>query len=212
MRNGSAEAPLSMSLQDLQDAGKKGKTEISVLFDFQSIFYMLERVSDRAKNICEETLFVVAGEIKAEEVFSILFIDEENITLSQMAEAIAKKGYPASAKFSSAGRKPTDSLNPKMLEHMRRNGLNMQGMSPKGIDSFTPDIANIDVIISLQGKVRSYGIDIPWHTTFLTWDLGAAPQMNGDDKKDRARFEELQRDLSAQISNLMELLRGDEEG
>ena len=55
------------------------------------VFNMLKRVFDQAKNVCEETVFAVFGESKAETVYGILFIDEDNSSLSQIAEAFARK-------------------------------------------------------------------------------------------------------------------------
>ncbi len=204
------EKEFGAALEDLVDLGKKDDADLSAILDFQSILYMLERVSDRAKNICEETLYVVAGEIKAEEVFSILFIDDDNSVMSQMAEAIAKKSYPASAKFSSAGREAASEIDPMMVDYMSRNGLNMKGMTPKGVDTFAPDMASIDVIISLQGSVRDYPVDIPFHTAFLTWDVGAKP--GGDDKAKKEQYSALHRDISTFINDLMLMLRGEGEG
>ena len=39
----------------------------------------LERISDQAKNICEETLFTITGETKAPKVYKILFLDQAGV-------------------------------------------------------------------------------------------------------------------------------------
>ena len=54
-----------------------------------AIYNQLKRLWDQAKNICEETIFLVSGETKPRKVHNVLFIDEDNAGLSQMAEAIA---------------------------------------------------------------------------------------------------------------------------
>ena len=53
-----------------------------------------ERVSDQAKNICEEVLYMCTGEYSKHtgaEVLRILFVDEHNSCRSQMAEAVAQR-------------------------------------------------------------------------------------------------------------------------
>ena len=92
---------------------EEGRRRIKDLFGLLVVFNALERVSDQAKNICEETVFAVTGEGKAAKVYNILFIDEDNSCQSQMAEAMARKSFPHAGRYTSAGRQPAD---------FRRNG------------------------------------------------------------------------------------------
>ena len=64
------------------------------LFGLFGVLNMLERVADQAKNICEETVFAVTGETKAAKVYRVVFLDEDNSCMSQMAEAIAAQELP----------------------------------------------------------------------------------------------------------------------
>ncbi len=61
------------------------------------IFTHLKRVADQAKNLCEETVFAATGETKAPKVYNVLFVDEDNSCLSQIAEAFAAKTFPGVA-------------------------------------------------------------------------------------------------------------------
>lgn len=201
---------LDMAYADLVEQGSKGAVDIRQMLDLHAIFYTLERISDRSKNICEETLFVVAGETKAEEVFTILFIDQVNSVQSQMAEAIAKKGFPNAGIFRSAGQKPAADLEPAMVEFMRRNGLDLQGMHPQGLDAFTPNINEVDVVISLEGPVSGYSLELPFHTAFLEWEVGKPPAANADQKAVQSQYEAMYREISLKVGDLMELLRGEE--
>jgi len=54
-----------------------------------SVYYRLERIADQAKNLCEQTIFTVSGEGKASKTYQILFLDDDNSCLSQLAEAVA---------------------------------------------------------------------------------------------------------------------------
>ncbi len=86
------------------------------------IFTQLKRVADQAKNICEETVFAATGEQKAPKVYNILFVDEDNSCMSQMAQAIAAKAYPDSGRYSSGGRNPAQALSPALVEFLRARG------------------------------------------------------------------------------------------
>jgi phosphate transport system protein len=78
------------SFADLVNA--KGENfSIEDLFAYLGVFNSLERVSDQAKNICEETVFAVTGQTKASKVFRILFLDEDNTLLGPIAETVAGK-------------------------------------------------------------------------------------------------------------------------
>jgi len=75
------------------------------------VFTQLKRVADQAKNLCEDAIFAATGEMKTPKVYKVLFIDEDNSAKSQMAEAIARKNYPDSGEYLSAGREPAACLN-----------------------------------------------------------------------------------------------------
>ena len=46
------------------------------LFAMFTLYSMLERVSDQAKNLCEEAVFAATGETKAAKVYRVLFLDQ----------------------------------------------------------------------------------------------------------------------------------------
>jgi len=94
--------------EELVEEGQENKRSVRDLFSTLVIFNRLERVSDQVKNLCEETIFAATGETKEPKVYRILFVDAANNCRSQMAAAIAKKAYPHSGVYSSAGLKPAD--------------------------------------------------------------------------------------------------------
>ena len=84
------------------------------LIDFQAITPLMtvarrfERVSDQTKNICEEVLYLCTGEYakhKSTEVCKVLFVDQDNSCLSQIAEAIVLS-YDLEGTSNSAGPVP----------------------------------------------------------------------------------------------------------
>ena len=140
---------LSNVLADLTD--EQGSRSMKDLFALSVVFSMLERVSDQAKNICEEAVFAVTGQTKPPKVYRVLFLDRDNSCLGPMAEAVARKNFPNSGEYRSEGAEPA-----------------------------TPgELEDYHVIVSLQGPVTDYVREIPFHTVTLEWDLGDVPSAGG---------------------------------
>jgi len=169
------------------------------------VFTQLKRVADQAKNLCEDAIFAATGEQKAPKVYKVLFIDEDNGCKSQMAEDIARRNYPDSGEYMSAGRHSAASLNPDLVSFMENRGQNPSDIQPSSLDDLTErTISEQYVIVSLEGEVSSYLPEIPFHSTALEWDLGPMPEA-GDERG----FENLYRAISLQVKDLMETLRGE---
>lgn len=168
------------------------------------VFTQIKRVADQAKNLCEETLFAVTGEQKGPKVFNILFVDEDNSLLSQMAVAIARNNYPKSGRYASGGRTPATVLNPALIQFLEGRGIDTRGVRPIGLRLSQRELASQHLIVSLQGPVADYFPQLPFHTAAQAWDLGEPPT-----QPSQAQMEEIYRALAAQIRDLMELLRGD---
>ena len=168
------------------------------------VFTQLKRVADQAKNLCEDAIFAVTGEQKAPKVYKILFIDEDNCK-SQMAEAIARRNYPESGEYLSAGRNPAASLNPHLVSFLENRGQNLANVRPFSLDDLTErTISEQYVIVSLDGDVSSYLPSIPFHSTAMEWDLEPV-----SDTESEQGFENLYRAISLQVKDLMETLRGE---
>ncbi|MGB5260889.1 MAG: phosphate signaling complex protein PhoU [Gammaproteobacteria bacterium] len=174
-----------------------------------AVFTQLKRVADQAKNLCEEAVFAATGDTKAPKVYNILFVDEDNSSLSQMAAAIAAKNYPASGAYTSAGRAPAAGLHTTMVEFLDNHGISLTGGSPKPIDLTPLELAAHHVIVSLEGPVSNYFDQVPFHTTPLEWDVGAAPA-GADAAETTRQLEELYREIALQVRDLMEILRGED--
>ncbi len=179
------------------------------LFAFLVIFNMLERISDQAKNICEETVFATTGQAKAGKVYRILFLDEDNAVLGQMAEAFARKNFPDSGEYSSAGRHAADAVDNELVSVMGERGIDLSGVKPKKLDLAPTELADYHLLVSLQGPVKSYVDPVPFHTSALEWDLGEIPgDLEGEQAKQR--YEALYREIATRVRDLMTTLRGEE--
>ncbi len=175
-----------------------------------AVFNQLKRVADQAKNLCEDTVFAVTGATKTPKVYNILFVDEDNSCQSQMAAAMARKSFPESGSYSSAGRHPAASLNRATQEFLNGHGLGIaDDVKPAAIDTSTRALAEQHVIVSLEGPVKSYFDVVPFHTVSLEWDVGPAPSGDAPATSNK-RLEDLYREIAVQVRDLMTLLRGEQ--
>ncbi|MEJ1355082.1 MAG: PhoU domain-containing protein [Candidatus Sedimenticola sp. (ex Thyasira tokunagai)] len=178
------------------------------LFAISVILTQLKRVADQSKNICEEALFATTGETKTKKVYSVLFVDRDNRSLSPMAEAIAANSHPNSGRYTSGGGSPGGEIDSALVNFMEQRGMDLSALRPKGLDYSSGELAGFHVIVSLQGAATDYFSQIPFHTTYLEWDLGVPPE-GLDEVEVKQRYEEIYRELSYRIQDLMELLRGE---
>jgi hypothetical protein len=118
-----------------------------------TIISKFERVSDQAKNICNETLYMCTGEMTKHpgaEAFRILFIDDNNSCQSQIAEAIALSFKEKKFIFSSAGIEPKP-IDRSTIEFMKTKGIDLTRMPRK--ESPDTNLDHYQVIIALIPNV-----------------------------------------------------------
>jgi phosphate transport system protein len=197
--------------EDLLREGRDDPRPLKDLFALLVVFNRLDRVVAQAKNICEETLFSVAGETKAPKRYRVLFIDEKNDGHSQLAEAYARKAYPLSGEYRSAGWVPAEGLEPRCQLFMDAHGLDSSGLAPSLLEPIHEELAHYHVIVSLVGDPRPHVPEIPFHTVLLEWDAG--PSIEGlDQERAEKLLEEAYERIAHQVRELMETLRGEEAG
>lgn len=186
---------------DLLREGEAGTRPVKDLFALLLVLNRLDRVSDLAKNICEETVFVATGQSKEPKVYHVLFVDEHNAFRSVMAEAIARKGYPEGGEYASAGWNPAAAVEPEVLAFLDERGHDLHDRKPCRLRPSLESLNEYHVIVSLAGDPMPHLEEVPYHTVVVTWDVGEGG------KSDEA-MEGLYRDLSTRIRDLMETLRG----
>ncbi len=199
--SGSMEYNLDIVYQEItQDTQIQNVKDTLALF---VIFTQLKRVADQAKNLCEDTIFAVTGQQKTPKVYNILFIDEDNSSLSQLAEAVARKNYPDICNFRSAGRTAAANVSPELVNFLDSRGDDTADLTTSSLNELTlQELSEQHVIISLQGDVSSYIDSIPFHSSALEWDI----RSESDDQD----MEILYRAIALHIKDLLELLLGDE--
>ncbi len=170
------------------------------------IFGKIERFSDQAKNICEETLFVTTGELKAPRVFRMLFFDERNDLVSPLAAAIAWKQFPEAGVYSSAGWNPAKDRHPELDDVAERFTLDVSRVRPRKITELVESPVKYQVVVALNIDEDQLP-NIPYHTMLRRWDI-PTPSPGTPEAERPALLDAMVRELTAHIRSLMERLRG----
>lgn len=193
----------------VESGGELAHLEVGLTLGYIRTFSRLERITDQAKNICEQTIFAATGEPKQQKVFGILFLDERNTGASLMAEAIATKAYSASGSCASAGWNPGDDIDPDLTAFMDRHGQTLCSEGPRQFDPAFEQVRKYQVIVALSPGIQEQIPELPYSTVLLDWSEDVS------ETGPRGRFEDTHREalfklLAPKIGDLMEILYGDQ--
>jgi len=180
------------------DDGLAARTALTVFV----VFNLLKRVADQAKNVCDQTVYAVRGVGKTPKIFNIVFLHGDNADAAHLAVSVGRKFFPATASFSAAGRSTGGNISPALKEFLIANGLPEEQLESQGLVALQHDLTQYDIVVSLEGAVKSYLPKLPFHTSALEWPL-PEPGSVGD-------FPGLYRVLLDEISSLVSLLSGEQ--
>ena len=125
-----------------------------------------------------------------------------------MAEAYARKFYPESGRYSSAGWSPAGNLNPQFELFMDKHGFTLKNLEPEQLDASRESLNDYYAVVSLQEGAREHISEIPFHTLLLEWKMDEIPE-GLDQERTQALLEEAYKKVSIEIRELMETLRGE---
>lgn len=190
----------------VEEQPRRSSIELASLL---TIFGKIERFSDQAKNICEETVFAGTGELKMPKVFRILFLDRRNDLLGHLAAAIGTKTFSEGGVFTSAGWDPAGGLDDRLAEIADRFGLDLGRSRPTAVRTDLPDYPiDYHVMVALEPDGAAHAPKIPYHTALQLWPEFSPPTATeGEPLAQEADV--LVRGLTERIGNLMERLRGE---
>lgn len=171
------------------------------------VYNQLKRVADQSKNICDRAVFAITGETKSSKAASILFVDNDNTCHSQLAAALAKKMYPESGSYASAGANPGDEADPMLVDFLNQRGIDASGLQTRGIEALTQGLSEYNVVISLDRPVKEYITDLPFHTSSLLWEMPEISATSNEAERTE-RYESLYRALADKLAGLMLILVG----
>ncbi len=176
--------------------GRDASGDVTDLIARLIVIMQLERVSDQAKNLCEETVFALTGETKKRRPVRVLFLGRDDASITQMAVAIARKQYGDRGEFRSAGTAPAASVEPRVRSFLESYGYDLSGAAPSPIRWPREDWAHFDVLVTLEGHVSDYVERVPFHTVALAWNPGSPGDLESE-----------YRDLSLAIGELIDTMR-----
>jgi phosphate transport system protein len=193
---------------DFTRAYTEGRMPFEALNPLVHATRRLERVSDQARNIGMETLYMCTGEYAkhpGSEAFRILFVDEHNSTLSLMAEAIGTSMQEKGFIFSSAGVDPAP-VDTRVAACMKARGIDIARSIPKAVIQ-VPNLDHYHVIVLLTPEVRSAFPRRPRRAVLLEWGIGSMPGADASDEKLTAACDAAFATIEAEIRDLVSAIR-----
>ena len=164
-----------------------------------AVFNKLERVSDQAKNICEDVVFIVTGETKPPKKYKVLFIDPGDDSLGRIAQALGRKSFPHACYWDTAGWAPAAAVRADAVAAADALGMELDGAKPRSIASLGHDLGDYHVLVSLAGDPGAHLAEIPFHSVLQKWHVGAGGGLEGAGRA-----------LADRIADLVEVLLGAE--
>jgi phosphate transport system protein len=148
---------------------------ITALTPLQTIARRLERVADQSKNICEETLYMCTGQYMkhlGRDTFRVLFVDDNNASTSQLAEAIGNGLDQANFVFSSAGIS-AEKVTQETITFLKGKGHDISSNISKSVDNI-PNLDHYQVVVALSETGQNAFPTPPTKTISIAWELGQA--------------------------------------
>jgi phosphate transport system protein len=184
------------------------------LFDpIMSIIKRFERVSDQARNICMEVMYMCTGEYvkhPGSEAFRVLFVDDHNRCRSQMAEIIAASLKEPRFIFNSAGVDP-QAIDHATLDFMKKKGVDLSRTVPRAMHQI-PNLDHYQIIVALSPNAYKMFPQRPRKTIFLDWNVDDPSKKEGDAEAVSAAYETAYKYIQSQVRDLVDAIIGAENG
>ncbi len=189
---------------------KEGRIPVEAIMPLLTIAKRIERTSDQAENICEEVIYLCTGEYakhKGRETFRILFVDEDNACLSQMAEAIGNALNQPRFMFSSAGLKPV-APDHGTLEFLKKKGLDVSHHTSKSLNQI-PNLEYYQVAVAFGEHVQNQ-LKLPTKTVELDWTVADPRAGTAHGAGSEAGYEAAFEYIQTHIRDLTQAILGDD--
>ena len=90
------------------------------------IIRQIERVSDQAKNLCEEIVFAQTGETKQRRRYRLMFLDAQDDGMTHMAVALCRKYHADRIQADSMASQRADAIRADVRELCENKGLDLK--------------------------------------------------------------------------------------
>jgi phosphate transport system protein len=189
---------------------EQNRVPLESLTPLLTIARRFERVSDQAKNICEEVLYMCTGEYakhKGTEVLRVLFVDEHNSCRSQIAEGIANALGKPRLVFASAGidPKPVDATT---IRFLKERGIDISRQTSKSVEQ-VPNLDHYNVIVALAKEAQKVFPQPPTKTVTLEWTVQDPSKATGSPEQVRTSYEATYQFIREHIQDLAQAILGD---
>jgi len=187
---------------------REGQLPFEALYPLIMVIRRLERVSDQARNISMETLYLLTGEVvkhRSSAVLQVLFVDERSSCRSLMAEFIGNSLNEPGFVFSSAGIDPLP-IRPSTTKFMTSKGFDVTRSVPRALT----DIDNLehqDVVILLAPEAKRAFPRRPRKAVLLQWPVEDPSLATGTEEEVRTAYENAYTFISNHIRELVSAIR-----
>jgi phosphate transport system protein len=195
--------------RDLVALFRQQEIPFEVLSPLMMIARRFERVSDQARNICMETLYLCTGEHPkhpGSDQVRVLFVDAHHATLAPMAEALAMGLRLPQFVFSSAGVDPQP-VAEVVIRFMHEKGIDLSRTAPKAIHQ-VPDLDHYQVVVALSPEVRRAFPKQPRKLVYLEWSVEDPARPGLSLEQRRTACATSFRQMDAQIRDLVQAVLG----
>lgn len=195
---------------ELYELRQQEKIPLEALTPLMTIARRFERVSDQAKNICQEVIYCATGENprhKSEETFRLLFLDQHDSCRAPMAAAIGSALKLPKVMFESAGLEPKE-MDRRTILFLAEKGIDISQRKPKRLDQI-PEIDQFHVVIGLEKDVQKSLPPPPRKTVYLDWSLVNPSEVQGAEVEVRDAYEKAYREIREHLRDIMEAIVGD---
>ena len=195
--------------KDLVALFRENKIPFEALNPLMMITRRFERVSDQARNICMEVLYMCTGEHtkhQGSEVLRVLFIDEHNSCRSLMAEAVANALNQPRFHFASAGLEPQP-MSPGTAAFLKQKGHDVSHLVPKAVHQ-VPNLDHFQVIVTLAPEVKKSFPQRPRKVVFLDWSVTDPSTVKGSPEQISAAYEQTYQFIKTHIADLAQAILG----
>ena len=189
---------------EILNSVREGRVPVESLTPLMTIAYRFERVSDQAKNICQETIYMCTGQFAKHlgtEVFRLLFVDEHNSCCSQMAEAIANSLHLDKFLFASAGLDPKP-IDASTVSFLKAKGHDVSRNVPRRIEQ-VPNAEHFHIIVGLAKAAQKALPPPPRKVVYIDWSLNDPSTTQGSAAQVHAAYEDAYQFLETQIRALI---------
>ncbi len=197
---------VSKELIAQQQEGQLGVHALTVLL---TIARRLERITDLAKHLCEEVIFLATGHpVRHSHArdFSLLFVDETQSSLGHLAAAIARRQAGEDFAIHSAGLRPGPP-DPRVRALLQREGIEPPILASHSLGQ-VPSPDEHHLIIGLTEGARIVFPMTSSRTLCLHWPM-VDPTTLPDPAAAAAGLETAWRTLEQRLGPLLEAVRRD---